>query len=171
MLAPMPAAPVRRPSRRRSCWCSYAQRRRVLASEGRVALGSSRGSIVPLNDSIQGYVMAGSFAGVMLHTPGKIAGVALRRVHERHRHAMRGAPEQPPECNAQRVGRAQGVNNSARPRAGAAGARGSLDPNRRSGSRAALHSGRRPACWGLPTRVWVAYPRRARRAGWLACKF
>ena len=46
---------------------------------------------------------------------------------------MRGAPEQPPECNAQRVGRAQGVNNSARPRAGAAGARGSLDPNRQVG--------------------------------------
>ena len=33
----------------------------------------------------------------------------------------------------QRVGHAQGVNSSARPRAGAAGARGSLDPNRHVG--------------------------------------
>ena len=54
----------------------------------------------------------------------------MRRVGE---HATPGAPEQPPECNAQWVGRAQGVNNSAWPRVGADGARGSLDPNRQVG--------------------------------------
>ena len=48
-------------------------------------------------------------------------------------HATPGAPEQPPEYNAQRVGREQGVNSSAWSRAGAAGARGSLDPNRQLG--------------------------------------
>ena len=69
----------------------------------------------------------------MLHTSEKIAGFVLRHVHEVGCHATPGALEQAPECNAQRVGHAQGVYNSARPRVGAACARGSLGPNRQLG--------------------------------------
>ena len=93
----------------------------------------------------------------MTDTSDKIAGIALRRVHETGLYAMRGAPEQPPECNAQRVGRAQGVNNSARPRAGAAGARGVAgpEPAGRARARRCTQAGGLRAQGCLPSCVWL----------------